>query len=655
MIQMARAKGALTPLFIALLLVSAIAGALIVMPEEARGNDVGDYTGPTIVIKSPTNGQVVKTANINVSGTLYDEAGVHGADVKVGSGDWLPSGYWYPYGTGYGNERTSGWIRAVTLSPGPNTISVRAYDDLDILSETSITVIYDNEPPYVDIYSQGGRPPNITLNGEASDNVGVSKVEVQVGNGGWQVATGTTKWYIPVTLSVGSNTITVRATDTVGNSRVTNFTFTYDPTPPTITIGAPTSGRVVTTATITVSGTAGDNMGVSKVEVLVGNGSWQVATGTTKWYIPVTLSVGSNTISARATDTAYNYNVSTCTVTYNPLPPTITISAPTNGQVVTTPSITVSGTASDNVGVSKVEVKMGSGSWQVASGTTSWSKPVTLSPGSNIISARATDTAGNTMETSTSVTYNPPLSPQTLPSAPQDLQAVARGNCVELSWHSPSDTGSSAIAEYRIFKGTSSGSGSYLGFVGAPLTSYTDTAVTTSQTFYYQVCAVTAAGDGPKSAEANATILPGVQTPTPLDSDGDGWTDEQERSAGTNPYNVDSDGDGILDPQDPNPLAAQTPTPYYDTSTSTETQTPTPTSRLTDSDGDGWSDEQERSAGTNPYNVDTDGDGTWDPQDPNPLAAPTPAPVTQRPLIPGFEAIFAIAGFVVLVVLRRNY
>jgi hypothetical protein len=43
-------------------------------------------------------------------------------------------------------------------------------------------------------------------------------------------------------------------------------------------------------------------------------------------------------------------------------------------------------------------------------------------------------------------------------------------------------------------------------------------------------------------------------TPTPIqDSDGDGWDDEQERRAGTNPHKVDTDGDGIWDPQDPNP------------------------------------------------------------------------------------------------------
>jgi PKD repeat protein len=88
-------------------------------------------------------------------------------------------------------------------------------------------------------------------------------------------------------------------------------------------------------------------------------------------------------------------------------PPTISIVSPSSGQTFATPTITVSGSASDNAGISKVEVKVGAGSWQLASGTTSWSKQVTLSPGSNTIYARATDTSGNIGETSVTVAYSP--------------------------------------------------------------------------------------------------------------------------------------------------------------------------------------------------------------------------------------------------------
>lgn len=43
------------------------------------------------------------------------------------------------------------------------------------------------------------------------------------------------------------------------------------------------------------------------------------------------------------------------------------------------------------------------------------------------------------------------------------------------------------------------------------------------------------------------------------DSDGDGWTDQQEMNAGTDPYNKDTDGDGYWDPKDDNPLDPDIP------------------------------------------------------------------------------------------------
>jgi pyruvate formate lyase activating enzyme len=66
--------------------------------------------------------------------------------------------------------------------------------------------------------------------------------------------------------------------------------------------------------------------------------------------------------------------------------------------------------------------------------------------------------------------------------------------------------------------------------------------------------------------------------PTPdnvqvLDSDGDGWTDKQEQTARTNPYNKDTDDDGYWDSKDPNPLDPDIPTKATSPST---TQIPSP-------------------------------------------------------------------------------
>lgn len=94
--------------------------------------------------------------------------------------------------------------------------------------------------------------------------------------------------------------------------------------------------------------------------------------------------------------------------------PLITVSDPVDKQVLTTPQITVQGTTTDQSPgqISLVEVKLNSGNWEIATGTTSWSKEITLKEGNNIIVARAKDNANQySTEASIIVTYVPPNEP----------------------------------------------------------------------------------------------------------------------------------------------------------------------------------------------------------------------------------------------------
>jgi PGF-CTERM protein len=188
-----------------------------------------------------------------------------------------------------------------------------------------------------------------------------------------------------------------------------------DTTPPDISIALPLPGQTFANPSITVSGTASDDVGLDRVEVKLESGDWMVASGTESWNIDVTLSLGQHKVYAKAIDTTGNSDTDYVEVEYkvssgDTTPPNITIVSPSQGDTFATNTITVSGTASDDVGLDSVKVRVRSGDWMVASGTESWSTPVTLIQGlPNTIDAIATDASGNSSEiASVTVTYTPP-------------------------------------------------------------------------------------------------------------------------------------------------------------------------------------------------------------------------------------------------------
>ena len=76
--------------------------------------------------------------------------------------------------------------------------------------------------------------------------------------------------------------------------------------------------------------------------------------------------------------------------------PTITVSSPTQDQVVTNANLILTGTAVDNRNVARVLYFFGDATTRVTTGTTNWTATVTLSLGTNIVSFQSVDDFGNT-------------------------------------------------------------------------------------------------------------------------------------------------------------------------------------------------------------------------------------------------------------------
>lgn len=301
--------------------------------------------------------------------------------------------------------------------------------------------ILDTTPPDITITSptndQAFSTSSITVSGTASDDTALSKVEVKVDGGSWQLATGTTSWSSPATLASGSNNIYAKATDTSGNSKEALVTVTFTP-PPTCTRANPSvalspvsqSGIHGQILQYTISVTNNDNApcgasifnlsgacpagwacstNASSAIISPGIADTSAALGVTSSGSAAAGTYAINATAVNSGNSSYNgTGAASYVVVVDTTPPGIIITSPANGQAFSTSAITVTGTSSDNVAVSNVTISVNGGAFQLASGTASWSFAATLASGSNTITANATDTSGNTNQTSISVTYTPP-------------------------------------------------------------------------------------------------------------------------------------------------------------------------------------------------------------------------------------------------------
>jgi len=101
-----------------------------------------------------------------------------------------------------------------------------------------------------------------------------------------------------------------------------NFTFTPDTTPAKVTISSPVANAKLTNGTVTVTGTASDNVAVAvvlyRLENAAGTNDYQVANGTNHWTATITnLIPGLNTVRVFALDTVSNPPATTAARTFD--------------------------------------------------------------------------------------------------------------------------------------------------------------------------------------------------------------------------------------------------------------------------------------------------------------------------------------------------
>jgi matrixin/glucodextranase-like protein len=188
------------------------------------------------------------------------------------------------------------------------------------------------------------------------------------------------------------------------------------PGPVTILITSPGTGVFYSTNTpiISLAGIASGGSGIVRVTWMNSQGGAGQATGTAKWTAgPIPLKPGVNVLFVTALAQNGTQATAGLQVTYaggaggsDTTPPSLTIVSPANSVYSTSAaSIVVKGTASDNTGVASIKWSSSSGAAGVVNGNTNWSTaPISLLAGSNTITIRAYDAAGNSSWRSVLVT-----------------------------------------------------------------------------------------------------------------------------------------------------------------------------------------------------------------------------------------------------------
>jgi hypothetical protein len=165
----------------------------------------------------------------------------------------------------------------------------------------------------------------VTVSANATDNVGVVGVQFKLDGANLGTEDTTAPYSVSwntTTAANGAHTLTAVARDAAGNTTtsalVTMTVSNPDLTRPTLTITSPTSNATysTTSSSLTLGGTATDNVGVTQVTWANSRGGSGTASGATSWTASgIVLRLGTNGLTVTARDAAGNTATAIVTVT----------------------------------------------------------------------------------------------------------------------------------------------------------------------------------------------------------------------------------------------------------------------------------------------------------------------------------------------------
>jgi len=310
-------------------------------------------------------------------------------------------------------------------SPSPNGHTIELPDMIDgTTTGCSTTGSYNYDDIYVD-YTQARVE---ICNGSTWNNRGICNTQIPTSWGASSVSvvvnqgtffSGETKYlYVIDASGNASNPILV----TLGGGGIA------DTTPPANVVFTVPANNTTVIANTIITATATDNVGVAKIDFYLDStssvpiGSVSASPFTFTWN-SATAANGSHILYAKASDASGNYTYSTgvtITVSNTVAPdttlPISSITAPVNNSTVNN-NITVTATATDNIGVTRVDFYIDGATTPAATATAApynftWNS-TTVADGSHTIYAKASDAAGNVGTDSVAITVRNTVVPGT--------------------------------------------------------------------------------------------------------------------------------------------------------------------------------------------------------------------------------------------------
>ncbi|MEW6303639.1 MAG: polysaccharide lyase family 8 super-sandwich domain-containing protein [Verrucomicrobiota bacterium] len=362
-----------------------------------------DTTQPTVSITAPANNAYLSGSSVAVNASASDNVGVVGVQFKLDGANLGAEVTASPYGVTWD---TTG------ASNGSHTLTAVARDAAGNTKTSSVVnVTVDNAAPTgvsVTAPAAGARiGGTVTVSGAASDNIGVAGVQFKLDGNNLGAEDTTSPYSISwntTTAGEGSHTLTAVARDAAGNTTTSaGVSVTVDNTGPTVSVTAPTAGAHIRGQGVTISATASDGAGVAGVQFKVDGANANPEDTTSPYSITwnsTTVGDGAHTITAVARDTLNNSTTSAgVNVTVDNTSPTVTLTAPLDGQTVNGFLTLLTATASDANNIAGVQFKHNganigaedtSSPYQVA-----WNTLSLANGTNNQLTAVARDPAGN--------------------------------------------------------------------------------------------------------------------------------------------------------------------------------------------------------------------------------------------------------------------